>query len=64
MDKNSWLSVSLNRLMFKGRVTVTTYRNKCEILVTGDTKGLEIISDVCDIFKLPEVGRCDYYILF
>ncbi|XP_063682515.1 tyrosine-protein phosphatase non-receptor type 21-like isoform X2 [Bolinopsis microptera] len=36
------------------RVTVTTYRNKCEIMVTGDTKGLEIISDVCDIFKLPE----------
>ncbi|KAL5255122.1 hypothetical protein ACHWQZ_G014530 [Mnemiopsis leidyi] len=36
------------------RVTVVTYRNKCEILITGDTKGLEIISDVCDIFKLPE----------
>lgn len=36
------------------RVTVTTYRNKCEIVITGDTSALEIIVDVCDIFKLPE----------
>ena len=38
-----------------GRVTVTSYHRKCDIQITSDTTGLEIIGDVCDIFKLPEV---------